>query len=97
MAMLMMEKCEHQCGEVTKKRAMAMSMVQTWVSCWLDGDLSDRECSAFRLDSRLFNAGVAELADASDSKSDSRKGVWVRVPPPVLPESRSDLVLVGVS
>ncbi len=28
-------------------------------------------------------AGVAELADAPDSKSGSRKGVWVRVPPPV--------------
>gem|GEM_PF-3533260 len=30
------------------------------------------------------NAGVAELVDASDSKSDSRKGVGVRFPPPVL-------------
>ena len=29
-------------------------------------------------------AGVAELADASDSKSDGVKPVWVRVPPPVL-------------
>ena len=29
-------------------------------------------------------AGVAELADATDSKSVSRKGVWVRVPPSVL-------------
>ncbi len=28
-------------------------------------------------------AGVAELADATDSKSVSRKGVWVRPPPPV--------------
>jgi len=26
---------------------------------------------------------VAELADATDSKSVSRKGVWVRPPPPV--------------
>ncbi len=29
-------------------------------------------------------AGVAELADALDSKSSVRKDVWVRVPPPVL-------------
>ena len=29
-------------------------------------------------------AEVAELADATDSKSVSRKGVWVRVPPSVL-------------
>ena len=28
-------------------------------------------------------AGVAELADALDSKSGSRKGVGVRAPPPV--------------
>ncbi len=28
-------------------------------------------------------AGVAELADATDSKSVARKGVWVRPPPPV--------------
>ena len=28
-------------------------------------------------------AGVAELADALDSKSGIRKGVWVRAPPPV--------------
>jgi hypothetical protein len=27
-------------------------------------------------------AGVAELADALDSKSSTRKGVWVRAPPP---------------
>jgi hypothetical protein len=27
-------------------------------------------------------AGVAELADAPDSKSGSRKRVWVRFPPP---------------
>ena len=31
----------------------------------------------------LTLAGVAELADATDSKSVSRKGVWVRPPPPV--------------
>ena len=29
------------------------------------------------------NAGVAELADALDSKSSGRKAVWVRAPPPV--------------
>jgi hypothetical protein len=28
------------------------------------------------------NAGVAELADALDSKSSDRKVVWVRAPPP---------------
>src|ERR1022692_2857564 len=30
-------------------------------------------------------AGVAELADALDSKSSDRKIVWVRAPPPALP------------
>ena len=30
----------------------------------------------------LSNAGVAELADALDSKSSDRKIVWVRAPPP---------------
>jgi hypothetical protein len=29
-----------------------------------------------------MNAGVAELADAPDSKSGGRKAVWVRFPPP---------------
>jgi hypothetical protein len=28
-----------------------------------------------------FQADVAELADATDSKSVARKGVWVRPPP----------------
>jgi hypothetical protein len=32
------------------------------------------------------NAGVAELADALDSKSSDRKIVWVRAPPPAVPE-----------
>jgi hypothetical protein len=32
-----------------------------------------------------FRAGVAELADALDSKSSDRKIVWVRSPPPALP------------
>ena len=37
------------------------------------------------VESRLStSAGVAELADALDSKSSARKGVWVQVPPPVL-------------
>jgi hypothetical protein len=31
---------------------------------------------------RFPNAGVAELADALDSKSSDRKIVWVRAPPP---------------
>ena len=30
-------------------------------------------------------AGVAELADALDSKSSGRKVVWVRAPPPAIP------------
>ena len=30
------------------------------------------------------NAGVAELADALDSKSSGRKAVWVRAPPPAV-------------
>ena len=33
-------------------------------------------------------AGVAELADALDSKSSGRKAVWVRAPPPALPRKR---------
>jgi hypothetical protein len=32
--------------------------------------------------SNLADAGVAELADALDSKSSGRKAVWVRAPPP---------------
>ena len=32
----------------------------------------------------LSATGVAELADALDSKSSDRKIVWVRVPPPAL-------------
>src|SRR4029077_15532884 len=38
-----------------------------------------------RILSLPFNAGVAELADALDSKSSDRKIVWVRAPPPALP------------
>jgi hypothetical protein len=34
------------------------------------------------------NAGVAELADALDSKSSDRKIVWVRAPPPASPLKR---------
>ncbi len=30
-----------------------------------------------------YNAEVAELVDAHDSKSCAREGVWVRVPPSV--------------
>jgi hypothetical protein len=36
------------------------------------------------LDTLLRKAGVAELADALDSKSSDRKVVWVQVPPSVL-------------
>ena len=35
------------------------------------------------LEASLLLAGVSELADETDSKSVIRKGVWVRVPPPV--------------
>jgi hypothetical protein len=35
----------------------------------------------------LSRAGVAELADALDSKSSDRKIVWVRAPPPAIPRS----------
>src|SRR5438876_3799809 len=35
-----------------------------------------------------FPAGVAELADALDSKSSDRKIVWVRAPPPAIPLKR---------
>jgi hypothetical protein len=31
-----------------------------------------------------WKAGVAELADALDSKSSGRKAVWVRAPPPAM-------------
>ena len=33
---------------------------------------------------RSASAGVAELADALDSKSSDRKIVWVRAPPPAV-------------
>src|SRR6266487_597872 len=33
---------------------------------------------------RIPIAGVAELADALDSKSSGRKAVWVRAPPPAM-------------
>ena len=36
----------------------------------------------------LPQAGMAELVDAPDSKSGARKGVWVRVPFPVLSNRR---------
>ncbi len=36
------------------------------------------------IDLQSPKAKVVELVDTSDSKSDARKGVWVRVPPLVL-------------
>jgi hypothetical protein len=45
-------------------------------------------------DSHISKAGVAELADALDSKSSTRKSVWVRPPPPVFfPYLRTFIVL----
>jgi hypothetical protein len=38
----------------------------------------------------LGTAGVAELADALDSKSSDRKIVWVRAPPPAIGTSATD-------
>jgi hypothetical protein len=40
----------------------------------------------FQRENNLWNqkAGVAELADALDSKSSGRKVVWVRAPPPAI-------------
>ena len=40
-------------------------------------------------------AGVAELADATDSKSVARKGVWVRSPPPAIVSGKTS-VLMGL-
>src|SRR3954471_19663937 len=40
--------------------------------------------------SNFADAGVAELADALDSKSSGRKVVWVRAPPPAM---NSQLIL----
>ena len=36
---------------------------------------------------------MAELADALDSKSSTRKGVWVRSPPPAIPRLVLRLVI----
>src|SRR5437762_6547105 len=45
----------------------------------------DRKLKALRKKiCALKNAGVAELADALDSKSSDRKIVWVRAPPPAI-------------
>ena len=43
---------------------------------------SASECRPIGPYATINAAGVAELADAPDSKSGARKGVWVRVPPP---------------
>ena len=53
-----------------------------------DVDLTRRLARSARI--RIFPlhflaAGVAELADALDSKSSDRKIVWVRAPPPASP------------
>ncbi len=41
-------------------------------------------CRTGKMPMFLRNAGVAELADALDSKSSDRKVVWVRAPPPAV-------------
>ena len=40
--------------------------------------------------SQFAFAGVAELADALDSKSSDRKIVWVRAPPPAISKTIID-------
>ncbi len=42
-------------------------------------------------------AGVAELADALDSKSSTRKGVWVRSPPPAPPGHFLFVIVLGLT
>jgi hypothetical protein len=37
------------------------------------------------------------MADAMDSKSIIRKGVWVRLPPPAIPSKAVPTAFVGVS
>lgn len=52
---------------------------------WQPADRCVRETNERRVNpSTHTHAGVAELADALDSKSSDRKVVWVQVPPPVL-------------
>src|SRR6476620_3253568 len=48
--------------------------------------LQNRQRLSFAFDFVVSNffAGVAELADALDSKSSGRKVVWVRAPPPAM-------------
>jgi hypothetical protein len=41
-------------------------------------------CRTGKMPMFLQHAGVAELADALDSKSSGRKAVWVRAPPPAV-------------
>ena len=49
----------------------------------------------FAYNSSLLIAGVAELADAPDSKSGSRKRVWVRFPPPASANTKAKEYLNG--
>ncbi len=44
------------------------------------------------IDLQSPKAKVVELVDTSDSKSDARKGVWVRVPPLVLKKDDSKVL-----
>src|SRR2546430_9884110 len=55
-------------------------------NCWLlkrQGQLRLSFAAAL-VGSEFQIAGVAELADALDSKSSGRKAVWVRAPPPAI-------------
>src|SRR4029077_12413852 len=52
--------------------------------CSLSISLEALELRRWRGSFTIHFAGVAELADALDSKSSDRKIVWVRAPPPAL-------------
>jgi len=66
--------------------APAFPATNTDFSCFCAGELypiKDCLCGTRYGAAGKLKAGVAELADAPDSKSGIRKDVWVRAPPPV--------------
>ena len=73
-----------QCRRMSQCRLANLHIERDTSSEYVDrSSLIDRDCHA-------TDAGVAELADALDSKSSSlATGVWVRVPPPVLSQTIS--------